>query len=56
MVEGRLGKFFAAVCLLEQPYIREDSMTVQDLVTETIAKIRENIVIKRFARFQVGAE
>ena len=55
IVVGRLDKFYAEQCLLEQPYIREDSKTVQELVTEAIAKIRENIVVKRFARFQVGA-
>jgi elongation factor Ts len=42
------------VPLLDQPYIREPSKTVQDLVTETIARVRENIVIRRFARFELG--
>jgi elongation factor Ts len=42
------------VPLLDQPYIRDASKTVQDLVNETIAKVRENIVIRRFARFEIG--
>jgi elongation factor Ts len=42
------------VPLLDQPYIRDPSKTVQDLVNETIAKLRENIVIRRIARFELG--
>jgi len=56
MVEGRLSKFYEEICLLDQPYIRDDSKKVGDLVTEAVAKIRENIQVKRFTRFQVGAE
>ncbi len=55
IVEGRLNKFYGERCLLEQAYIREDSKTVGDLVTEAVAKIRENIIIKRFTRYQIGA-
>ena len=44
------------VPLLDQPYIRDASKTVQDLVNETIAKVRENIVIRRFARFELGGQ
>ena len=54
IVEGRLEKYFQEVCLLDQAYIRDDSRKVSDLVTEAIAKIRENITIKRFVRFKVG--
>jgi elongation factor Ts len=54
IVEGRIEKYFQEICLLDQAYIRDDSKKVQDLVTETIAKIRENITIKRFMRFKVG--
>ena len=54
IVEGRLEKYFQEVCLLDQAYIRDDSHKVSDLVTEAIAKIRENITIKRFVRFKVG--
>jgi elongation factor Ts len=55
IIEGRLGKFFEERCLLEQAYIRDDSMKVQDLVTETVGRLKENIVVKRFTRYQIGS-
>jgi len=54
MVEGRLGKFFADVCLLDQPYIRDDKKTIDQLVKESIATIGENIQVGRFTRIAVG--
>lgn len=54
MVEGRIEKYFKEVCLLEQPFIKDTDMTVKDLVTAKVAKIGENISVRRFARFQVG--
>lgn len=54
MVEGRLGKFYAEVCLLEQPYIKDDKKTVEQLVHESIATIGENIQIGSFARIAIG--
>lgn len=54
MVEGKLSKFFSDVCLIEQPFIKDPSRTVGALVTDAIAKIGENIVVRRFARFQLG--
>lgn len=54
IVEGRLDKFYERVCLLEQPYIREDKKKIQDLQKEIIAKLGENIKIVRFARFSLG--
>ncbi len=54
IVEGRIEKYYSEVCLLEQPYVKDPDKTVQDLVTETIAKVGENITIKRFARFRIG--
>lgn len=54
MVEGRIDKFFKEVCLLEQDFIKDSDMTVQDLITEAIATIGENISIRRFARFEMG--
>jgi len=54
MVEGRLTKFFAEVCLLEQPYIRDDKKTIDQLVKESIATIGENIQVGRFSRIAVG--
>ncbi len=54
MVEGRLEKYFKEVCLLEQPFIKDPDITIKELLTEKIAKIGENINIRRFARFEVG--
>lgn len=56
IVDGQLKAYFKETVLLEQPYIREDSKTVRDLVTELASKVGENIVIRRFARFQLGGE
>jgi elongation factor Ts len=54
IVQGKLGKFFEEVCLLEQPYIRDDKIKVKDLITQFIAKFKENTKVSRFARFQIG--
>ncbi len=54
IVEGRLEKFFSEVVLLEQPFIKDQEMTVGDLVKQHIAKLGENIVVRRFCRFVVG--
>jgi len=54
IMEGKLAKFYQESCLLEQPFIKDDTKTIQQLLIETIAKLGENIVIKRFARFQIG--
>ena len=54
IVEGRLSKFYAEKCLLEQPWIKDDSKTIKDLITDYITKLGENIKVKRFARFEVG--
>ncbi|NVL91782.1 MAG: translation elongation factor Ts [Desulfobacterales bacterium] len=54
IVEGRLKRFFSEVCLLNQSYVRDPNMTVQDLLNELKAKTGENIIIKRFIRFQLG--
>jgi elongation factor Ts len=56
IVEGRLNKFFAEVCLLEQPYIRDDKRTVAQVVEEAAHKTGENIVVRRFTRFRLGQE
>ncbi|MEA3407862.1 MAG: translation elongation factor Ts [Chloroflexota bacterium] len=53
IVEGKLNKFCQERCLLEQPFIRDDEKTIQQLITEMIAETGENIVIKRFARFNI---
>lgn len=54
MVEGRIEKFYKESCLLEQPFIRDTDKTIQDLLNEKIAKLGENITIRRFARYEVG--
>ena len=56
IIEGKLGKFYAEVCLLDQPYIKDDKRTVADLVQEAAAKTGENIVVRRFARFRLGQD
>jgi len=54
IVEGKLKKFYSEACLLEQAYVRDPDKTVQDLLNELIAKTGENIVIRRFTRYQLG--
>lgn len=54
IVDGKLKKFFSEVCLLEQPFVKNADITIQDLLNEMMAKTGENIVIRRFARFQLG--
>jgi elongation factor Ts len=54
IVEGRLDKFYEEVCLLEQPFIRDDDTKVGDVIAQKIAIIGENIVLRRFARFELG--
>lgn len=55
IVGGKIDKYFSEVSLLEQKFVKNPDLTIQDLLNEIIAKIGENISIKRFARFQVGA-
>lgn len=54
IVEGKIQKFFKDNCLLNQPYVRNPDIAVSDLLNELIAKIGENITIKRFVRYQIG--
>ena len=54
-IEGRLEKFFAARCLLDQPWVKEEKKTVEQVRKEKVARIGENIQIRRFARFELGA-
>lgn len=55
IVSGKIEKYLAEVCLLEQKFVKNPDLSVQDLLNELIAKMGENISIKRFARFQIGA-
>ncbi|WP_172674159.1 translation elongation factor Ts [Syntrophomonas palmitatica] len=54
MVEGRLDKFFKERCLMEQPFIKDTDKTVQELIHEHVAKLGENITVRRFVRYEVG--
>lgn len=56
IAEGKLKEFYATFCLLEQPFVKEPKLSVGQLVQEKIAVIKENIVVRRFARFKVGEE
>lgn len=56
IAEGKLSKFFKESCLMNQPYVKEPEKTVADYLNEVIAKTGERITIKKFARFQIGAE
>ncbi|NOQ86256.1 MAG: translation elongation factor Ts [Deltaproteobacteria bacterium] len=56
IVTGRMEKFFSEVCLMEQTYIKDDKLTITDVINELIAKLGENISIKRFVRYQLGEE
>lgn len=56
MVEGRLGKFYEEICLLDQAFVKDQTKTILDLLNEKIAKIGEKIEIKRFCRFEIGRD
>lgn len=56
IVEGKLQKYYQEVCLMEQPFIKDEGLTVQDVVTQLTAKLGENIVVRRFVRFELGEE
>lgn len=54
IVAGRVSKFYEEICLLEQPYIKDEKVKVKDLLTEAVRTIGENIMIRRFARYALG--
>lgn len=54
IVEGKLKKYYNQFCLLEQPFVKEDDITVKERIQRTVAKLGENIVVRRFMRYQVG--
>lgn len=54
IIEGRLEKFYSEICLLEQPFVKDQTLKIKDLLGELSAKIGENIVVRRFVRFQLG--
>ena len=55
IVDGKMAKFYEEVCLLEQPFIKEQTVTIKELIAQKVAKMGENITVRRFARFKVGA-
>jgi len=54
MLEGKMSKFYEEVCLLDQPFIKEQSQTIAQIISARVAKLGENISVRRFARFKVG--
>ena len=56
IVEGKVNKFFEEICLLEQPYIKDDKISIGELVKQAASKTGENIVVRRFSRFRLGQE
>jgi elongation factor Ts len=54
IVEGKLEKYYDEVCLLRQPFIKDEGLTVEEVITEGIAKLGENIVVRRFVRYELG--
>lgn len=54
IVEGRMKKYYEEVCLLEQPFVKDNASTVGEMITQTVSKLGENIIVSRMARFKVG--
>ena len=55
IVEGKMAKFYEEVCLLEQPFIKDQTISIKELIATKVGKLGENITVRRFARFKVGA-
>jgi elongation factor Ts len=56
IVEGKLDKFYKQACILEQPFVKDEDKTIQDLINDAIAKLGENIILRRFTRYEVGED
>jgi elongation factor Ts len=56
IIEGKLNKYYATACMLDQPFVKDSDKSVQDILSEQISKLGENMVINRFTRFQIGEE
>ncbi|MCM8814188.1 MAG: elongation factor Ts, partial [Candidatus Omnitrophica bacterium] len=56
MLEGKIKKFYADVCLMDQPFVKNDKISVQDHLNAAVAAIGENVIIRRFVRYQLGEE
>lgn len=55
IVEGKMAKFYEEVCLLDQPFVKDNAVTIKELIAQKVGKLGENITVRRFARFKVGA-
>ena len=55
IVEGKMAKFYEEVCLLDQPFVKDQNVTIKELIGQKVGKLGENITVRRFARFKVGA-
>jgi elongation factor Ts len=56
IVEGQLEKFYQQACIMEQPFVKDEDKTIHDLITDAVAKLGENIALRRFVRYEVGEE
>lgn len=56
IIQGKLQKYYQEVCLMQQPFIKDEDLTVQEVVTRMAAKLGENVVVRRFVRFELGEE
>ena len=55
ILDGKMAKFYEEVCLLEQPFIKDQAISIKELIATKVGKLGENITVRRFARFKVGA-
>jgi elongation factor Ts len=55
IVDGKMAKFYEEVCLLDQPFIKDQAISIKELIAQKVGKLGENITVRRFARFKVGA-
>ena len=55
MVDGKMAKYYEEFCLLDQPFIKDQSLSIKELIAQKVGKLGENITVRRFARFKVGA-
>jgi elongation factor Ts len=56
IVAGRISKFYSEICLMEQPFIKDDSITINEMLLDAIRRTGENIIVRRFARYELGEE
>jgi elongation factor Ts len=56
IVQGKLDKFYDEMCLLRQPYVKDDKVRIRDMINQAVAKMGENIVVRRFTRYEIGGQ